>query len=542
MRKLLLIWLLICSVPLFAQQPTKSTTKRQGQAASAPSKATNTPKKTTAPKAAVTKNPPKPAQATPSKTPAQKTTSKTATPAKAAPVKPTNDIKKLKQEQSSLQQKIKESEAQIKSNKANVSAQLANLATITGQIGVQRRYVNDIKADIDSIDRNINALSTDILFLEDDLAECKRKYARSVMFMYRTRLMQNKLTFIFSAKDFRQMYRRIRYAQEYSKYQHAQGVIIQHKEEAIKSKRDELHAISTKKKGLLAEGKKQQRELETQQDERQAVVDDLNKKQRELQATLNDQKKRSQQLNTRIDQLIQAEIRKAEEKRKAEEARRKAEEKRKAEEARRQAAEAQRKAEAERQQREQAAKKSSRPTAKADSKKAKTSEKTSKTAAATAANASKTPVASGFNAPEDTERKLSSNFAANQGRLPVPISGSYVISAHFGLYSPPGLNGVTLESKGTDYTGKMGAQARCIFDGEVTSVFNLGSMVNVMVRHGSYISVYCNLSSSNVRVGQKVSTRQALGPVARDAGGNATLHFQLRKETAKLNPENWIGK
>ena len=62
------------------------------------------------------------------------------------------------------------------------------------------------------------------------------------------------------------------------------------------------------------------------------------------------------------------------------------------------------------------------------------------------------------------------------------------------------------------------------------------------MRHGSYISVYCNLSSVSVGKGQKVRTKQTLGSVARDASGNCTLHFQLRRETSKLNPEAWLAK
>ena len=59
-----------------------------------------------------------------------------------------------------------------------------------------------------------------------------------------------------------------------------------------------------------------------------------------------------------------------------------------------------------------------------------------------------------------------------------------------------------------------------------------------MVRHGVYISVYCNLKSVNVSRGQKVSTRQALGTV----GADNILQFQLRKERTKLNPEAWLGR
>ena len=71
-------------------------------------------------------------------------------------------------------------------------------------------------------------------------------------------------------------------------------------------------------------------------------------------------------------------------------------------------------------------------------------------------------------------------------------------------------------------------------------MFRYNGMTNVLVRHGSYISVYCNLSSATVKRGQKVKTLDPLGQVAADASGNVILHFQLRKETAKLNPEVWI--
>ncbi|MBR3080769.1 MAG: M23 family metallopeptidase, partial [Prevotella sp.] len=105
-----------------------------------------------------------------------------------------------------------------------------------------------------------------------------------------------------------------------------------------------------------------------------------------------------------------------------------------------------------------------------------------------------------------------------------------------------GLAGVRLDNKGTNYIGQAGARARAIFDGEVSAIFQLGSNKNILVRHGSYISVYCNLSSVIVTRGQQVKARDILGTVAPDGDGNYVLHFQLRKETAKLNPEAWIGR
>ena len=99
-----------------------------------------------------------------------------------------------------------------------------------------------------------------------------------------------------------------------------------------------------------------------------------------------------------------------------------------------------------------------------------------------------------------------------------------------------------LLSKGVSYRGQSGAKARTVFNGEVSAVFSLAGKKNVLVRHGSYISVYCNLSSVCVRKGQQVKTRDVLGTVAGDGSGGFVLQFQLRKETTLLNPEKWLGR
>ena len=139
---------------------------------------------------------------------------------------------------------------------------------------------------------------------------------------------------------------------------------------------------------------------------------------------------------------------------------------------------------------------------------------------------------------DSEDRKLSGNFERNRGILPMPITGSYRIVSHFGQYNVEGLKNVKLDNKGINILGSSGAMARSIFDGEVSAVFSFGGSKVVMIRHGKYISVYCNLKSVNVHRGQRVSTRQVLGAV----GADNILQFQLRREIVKLNPKIWLGR
>ena len=116
----------------------------------------------------------------------------------------------------------------------------------------------------------------------------------------------------------------------------------------------------------------------------------------------------------------------------------------------------------------------------------------------------------------------------------MPMSGRIV--THFGSYNVDGLSNVKLYSPGINIKGAAGSPVRSIFKGEVSAVYIAGSGAVVMLRHGAYISVYFYLSSVSVSKGQKVGTGQTLGTV----GSDGTLQFQLRKETAKLNPEQWL--
>ena len=422
-------------------------------------------------------------------------------------------IKKLQSERTTLEKQISDSEKLLKTTKKDVASQLNNLMVISSQITKQQNYVQSVHNEVSALQGDITSLQKQLKVLEKDLADCKQKYRRAVTQLNRNRLGQSKWKFILSANSFRQMSRRMRYITEYSKYQRAQGDIIRQKEDTIKAKRAELLATKQEKNALLQEGKEQQARLEQQKQDRQKVVNNLNAKQKQLQNTIAQNKKRQKQLDARIDKLIQEEIAAAERRRKEAEARRRAEaERKRKEEERRRAA---------------ANKKTSASNKKSSTKPSKPAERTA------------TPR---FYEEDNADRALNGSFQANKGRLPMPITGSYFISAHYGQYNVEGLRGVQLDNKGINITGQPGAQARSVFAGEVTAIFSLGGMHNVIVRHGSYMSVYCNLANCAVKRGQKVSARQLLGRVATDASGNCTLHFQLRREREKLNPEPWLGR
>ena len=412
------------------------------------------------------------------------------------PAQTTKEIKELENRRNELQQQIAESETLLLSTKKDVKSQLDNLALINGQISERKKYLQVIERDVRTLNNEIKTLQRQLKTLQHELKDKKDKYEASVKYMYRNKSIQEKLLFIFSADNLNQTYRRLRYVQEYADYQRLQAVQIERKQKQVEAKKKELEANLSAKEKLLKEGEAERKKLEKQEKDRQGILDGLKRKQRGIQNEIRKKRQSAQKLNAQIDRLIEQEIEKAR-KRAEEEARKKAKE-----------------------EAAKAGKKVDGKTVVPEKKAAKgTVEK--------------------FNMNTD-DRTLSGSFEKNRGILPMPITGPYVIVGHFGQYAVT--KNVRLDNKGIDIKGKAGAKARAIFDGEVSAIFKYNGLNNVLIRHGNYISVYCNLSKVSVTKGSKVKTRDEIGTVHQDASGNAVLHFQLRKETTKLNPEVWLGR
>ena len=544
-------WLFAATLPAQTRKPVQKAGAATTQKAQTTKKAGTT---TTAKKQGSTQ------KASTTTTQKKGTQKKTATKGKATQ-QPT--IKGLQSQRKQIQQQIKEQERRLQDNKRDVKKRLENLMILNTEIADKRKTIDTIRRDITTLDGNIVILDNQLKTLSNELEDRKQKYRTSLRYMHRNRSLQSRLMFIFSAKNFTQMYRRLRFMREYAGYQRVQGEAVKVMQEEVAEARQELKTAKRQKNDLLVRDEQEQKALENKQEEQEQVVSTLQKQQKTIEGIISEQRKKDAALNAQIDKLIAEEVARAKARAEAEARKKAAEEaarKRAVELARkRAAAEAARRENerriAEAKAREERAKAEARAAARKSAEEKAAAEREARAAEAARREAERQAAADAkarekemaevkkktkqetyFVSTED--KRISGSFESNKGRLPMPITGAYRIVSHFGQYNVEGLKGVTLDNKGINIKGQAGAQARSIFDGEVSAVFGIGGVMGVMVRHGSYISVYCNLSSVSVRKGQKVSTRQALGTI----GSENILQFQLRKQVAKLNPESWLGR
>ena len=559
---------------VMSQTKKASTSKSAATRSGASSKARTSTAKTTKPAAKK--------KSTGSSKKASSTKKTTATPSSAK-------LKGLRNEQARIKQNIKKQEQALRANKAQVQMKMKDLARINSDMSRQQLTIDSINTDLRHINTDINILSAQLDNLNDQLNERKANYVKSVRYMAKQRGIESQLMFVFSAKNLSEMFRRMRFMRQYAAYQRTQGKALQERQAQVNAKRSQLHAVRGEKATLLSKGHQEQQKLIAQKDEQQKLVTSLQSQQKTIQAIIDEQKKKDAELNTQIDKLVAEEVERARQRAIAE-AKRKAEAaaaaKKKAEEL------ARKKAEAEARARENARRiaeaKAAEEKAKAEARAAKAAEEKARAEARAVAQAAErraaneraaererkareraeqlareaeaARIAAERKAAADNERHqravaeakkasdnatmlssadrmVSGGFEANKGRLPSPIAGGRVVS-HFGQHGVEGLPGVVLDNKGINILGSAGAVARSIYDGEVSAVFNVGGSMGVLVRHGAYISVYCNLRSVSVSRGQRVSKGQGLGTVGKDN----ILQVQLRKERAKLNPEQWLAR
>ncbi|MDU1904403.1 MAG: peptidoglycan DD-metalloendopeptidase family protein [Dysgonomonas sp.] len=429
-------------------------------------------------------------------------------------------IKELERKRKLAIQEIENTTLLLKESKKSTANLLNRINLITEQISSRQNLISLLNQEVTALTEQQTITEKEIVKLEADLKVQQQAYGKAVEGIVLKKQNTNKLVFVLSGKSLGESLRRMKYLRDYSEWRNEQIVGIREKQKELQEKKASLEKSKKDKVILLNSRQKEQANLQNEEKTHKQEVQEANKKQSELQTLLQKKQKQADNLNVQIERLIAEEVARQER-----EAKRLATEKARKDKERR---ERERK-EAERRARANKPGTTSKPTTTTKPKVEDAEVETERM----------------NDAPPVTKEnfKLSSNFASNKGRLPMPITGRYRIIGRFGTHQHNRWN-VKTNSSGIDIQAQSGAQARSVFDGEVSRIVAFPGYNNcIIVRHGGYYTFYGNIQQVTVRQGQKVSAGQSLGSIYTDSDtGSSQLHFQLWKGTTKLNPEPWLKK
>ena len=404
-------------------------------------------------------------------------------------------VRQLEQQRKEALADIEETNKLLQETAQTAKTSLNRLNLLSKQILSRKKVISLLNQELDEIEKDILNIQGQLRTLKRELGDKQTNYGKSMRGLYKRHSSQDKLLFILSAESFSQSMRRMRYLREYADWQKRQANDIVEKQAEISRKQAEMEKTRAEKRTLLGTRQEESKKLESEEASQKEEVQLLNKRQKDLKADLQKKRRQAEALNRQIEKQIAEEIARAE-------------------------------AEAKAARERVAAKGKPVP----ESKKEPIREE-------------RVADTKGGYAMTKAEKQLSDNFANNRGRLPYPVARRHTIVATFGEQQHQELKYVRTSNSGIDIQTSPGADARAVFNGEVTRVFVVPGYNNsVIVRHGNYLTVYSNLSQVYVKAGDRVSTRQAIGRIYSDPeDGNSTiLHFQLWKEKTKLNPQPWL--
>lgn len=137
---------------------------------------------------------------------------------------------------------------------------------------------------------------------------------------------------------------------------------------------------------------------------------------------------------------------------------------------------------------------------------------------------------------------IPSEFGKAKGNLPWPVEGGTVTS-FFGEHDHPILKGIKVKNNGIDIEVTKGTSVKSVFLGTVSKVIAIpGYNMAVIIRHGNYLSVYANLSKVDVSSGDVISRGGVIGLLFSDPDdARSTLHFEIWKESEKIDPIQWLN-
>jgi len=392
--------------------------------------------------------------------------------------------KKLEQRKAEIQKEIRELNNLIKDESSKEKSVLTKISEQNTKIRLSEKLIGMTAKQTKLLTDDIYTNQIKSNKLNRELKVLKEDYANMLVSAYKSRSDQSRIMFLLSSEGFLQAYKRLQYMKQYASFRKIQGDEIRGKMAELDTIQQKLVIQKKDKVKLLKESETEKKNLEQDRVEQEKLVKTIRKDKKKYAGDIAKKKKESREIERKIDAMIRAAI-----------------------------AEANKKA----------------------SKKAGES-KTTKAAAAKESTTKITLTKEG--------KIVSDNFKANKGKLPWPVTKGFV-SDKFGTHAHPFEKGVELHNNGVDITTDRGATVRAVFGGEVLSIHVIKGTPNkiVYIQHGDFITVYCNLATVSVGIGDKVSLKQSLGTVATSPiTGDAVVKFLVVQNTTYLNPSSWIAQ
>ncbi|MFL2999430.1 MAG: murein hydrolase activator EnvC family protein [Cytophagales bacterium] len=203
--------------------------------------------------------------------------------------------------------KIQEAETILKETEKSKNITVGKLNVINKQIRNRQSLISNLRSDIKVQSDEIILIRNLIMSLKRDLRILNNEYSDMIYSSYKSRSSLDKLTYIFSSKDYNQMFRRFNYIFQYSKFRKNQIIEINKVYEELEYQENNLSDVNKKQKKLLDDELSENNKLQKLKGRQRKTISDLNKKQRNLRKEIAERKVALENLDKLIRDIIRRE-------------------------------------------------------------------------------------------------------------------------------------------------------------------------------------------------------------------------------------------
>lgn len=213
-------------------------------------------------------------------------------------------VKSLKKKQQELQKQMSNTNKMIQQTKKDQKATINKLELLNENIKTQKQLIQTIGHEIDVLDNQIAQNTTRKAELQEELKRLKADYAQLIRESHYAQLQQSPLLYLMSAENFQQLLKRVQFLQRFAETKSEQARRIQNTTARLNEKTEELRTNKQDKQSSLRNREREQENLARDERKQQAMLAQLKQQEKDLGAKLKAQQKKSEQLNSRITELI----------------------------------------------------------------------------------------------------------------------------------------------------------------------------------------------------------------------------------------------
>lgn len=218
------------------------------------------------------------------------------------------DRAKLEREKKENLQKIKEAQQILSETSTKKQSSIGQLNAINEQIEARESVIRSISLELDLLKSQIDEISSVITALEEDLVNLKKEYAHMVYAASKVNNSYDRLTFIFSAETFNQMFMRIKYLQQYGEARRNQVEQIEKVTQTLSSQREAIVGKRMEQKVLLDQQVNANKDLIALKAKQRSVIRELGQQEAELTKEVKERKAAIGRLDRLIADLVKEEI------------------------------------------------------------------------------------------------------------------------------------------------------------------------------------------------------------------------------------------